>query len=225
MMNAIESATRRIFDNRTLAVLVAIFWFEMVLLVGYVLYAPVRITDPQILVYPLVWINVSLFALWQTDSPTSSTRIRYFAGLLGLGYFILLVYLGGLISPGSVFGGHAHTRGLRIAWPLPPGWGPAIRFSGSLVGLSIIPYKVLGYATLAYLVFVTILDTARGAWAGVLGVFSCVSCTWPLLGTILAGTLGSSSAAVVFATEQPFWASTLVFISAIGLLLWRPFTG
>jgi len=67
------------------------------------------------------------------------------------------------------------------------------------------------------------VETAGSAWAGMIGLFSCVSCTWPVLGTVLASAVGSSSVVVVFAVNQPYAASTLVFLSALGLLLWRPF--
>ena len=208
---------------RSLGVAAAVLWMETVVVGWYVLYESVRITDPLVLVYPLVWINASLLALWVTDAPDASRRLRLLGGTLGIGYFLVLASVGGMVSPGHAFHGHAHDFGLSVAWPLPPGWGPMITYAGDLIGVAFIPYKVVGYATLAYLVYATVLETAGSVWAGAVGLFSCISCTWPVLGTILASAFGSSAAVVVFAAEQPYAASTLVFLSAVALLLWRPF--
>jgi hypothetical protein len=212
----------RLPSTRSLGLAAAILWLETVVVGWYVLYEPVRITDPMVLVYPLVWINASLLALWVTDTPDATRRYRWLGGALGVGYFLVLAYVGGLIQIHALHG-HSHAFGFSVTWPLPPGWGPTLLFSGDAVGVVITPYKVLGYATLAYLVYVTVLETAGSVWAGAVGLFSCVSCTWPVLGTVLAGTLGSSAAVVVFASEEPYTASTLVFLSAVALLVWRPF--
>ena len=105
---------------------------------------------------------------------------------------------------------------------MPPGWGPALLYGGSLVQVSLIPFKAIGYLALSYLIYATVLDAAGSALAGVVGLFSCVSCTWPILGTIVTGVFGGASAVAVVATNQPYGASTLVFLSAVALLSWRP---
>jgi len=158
------------------------------------------------------------------EAGLASVPPLYFAGVrYALAGVLVLAYAGGLLSLGHALHGHAHAFGFSVAWSLPPGWGPTVTYAGSLVGFVVTPYKVLGYATLSYLVYVTVLETAGSAWAGAVGLFSCVSCTWPVLGTVLAGVFGSSAAVVVFASSRPYAASTLVFLSAVGLLLWRPF--
>lgn len=221
-MSTLNVPRTRLPSTRSLGLAAAVLWVETVVVGWYVLYEPVRITDPMILVYPLLWINASLLALWVTDTPDATRRYRLLGGGLGVGYFLLLAYVGGLIQIHAIHG-HSHAFGFSVTWPLPPGWGPTLLISGDALGVAITPYKVLGYATLAYLVYVTVLETAGSVWAGAIGLFSCVSCTWPVLGTVLAGTFGSSAAVVVFATEQPYAASTIVFLSAVALLLWRPF--
>jgi hypothetical protein len=221
-MSTPTASRARLPSTRSLGLAAAILWLETVVVGWYVLYEPVRITDPMVLVYPLVWINASLLALWVTDTPDATWRYRFLGGALGVGYFLVLAYVGGLIQIHAIHG-HSHAFGFSVTWPLPPGWGPTLLLSGDLMGIVITPYKVLGYATLAYLVYVTVLETAGSLWAGAVGLFSCVSCTWPVLGTVLAGTFGSSAAVVVFASEEPYTASTLVFLSAVALLLWRPF--
>lgn len=223
IMSTLTVPRTRLPSARSLGLAAAILWLETVVVGWYVLYEPVRITDPMVLVYPLVWINASLLVLWVTDSPDASRRYRLIGGALGVGYFLALAYVGGLIQIHALHG-HSHAFGLSVTWPLPPGWGPTVLLSGNAMGVVITPYKVLGYATLAYLVYVTILETAGSVWAGAVGLFSCVSCTWPVLGTALAGVFGSSAAVVVFASEEPYMASTAVFLSAVVLLMWRPFT-
>ncbi len=221
-MSTLSFPRTRLPSSRSLGLTAAVLWVEIVVVGWYILYEPVRITDPMMLVYPLVWINASLLALWITDSPDTTWRYRWIGRVVAAGYFILLAYAGGLIQIHAIHG-HSHAFGLSVVWPLPPGWGPTVLFSGDIVGVVVTPYKILGYVTLAYLVYVTVLETAGSVWAGAVGLLSCVSCTWPVLGTVLAGTFGSSAAVVVFASEDPYLASTLVFLSAVGLLLWRPF--
>jgi hypothetical protein len=116
---------------------------------------------------------------------------------------------------------HGESLGARIAW-LPPGWGPTLVYSGSALTVSLFPFKVLGYAALAYLVTATVLDTANAGLAGLLGLFSCVSCTWPVAATVLTGVFGGTSAAASVATNQPYGLSTVVFVSSVLLLTWRP---
>ncbi len=128
-----------------------------------------------------------------------------------------------MIDLSHVAHGHAHETGLRLAYrSLPPGFGPALLYSGSVVSLNLFPYQVVGYAALAYLVYATVLDAAGSAVSGLLGLFSCVSCTWPVIGTVVAGLFGSGSAVYAFALSRSFLLSTLVFVSAVALLRWRP---
>ncbi|MDZ7702054.1 MAG: hypothetical protein U5J98_08315 [Halobacteriales archaeon] len=185
--------------------------------------ASVEITDPLILVYPLVWINVGLWAVWRTDVPAASGRRRLVVGVLALGYLGVLAAVGGVIDLSHAAHGHVHAAQFRVAYAsLPPGFGPAVFYSGSVVSLNLLPYQVVGYAALAYLVYATVLDAAGSAVSGLLGLFSCVSCTWPVIGTVVAGLFGSGSAVYTFALTQSYALSTVVFVSAVALLRWRP---
>lgn len=195
---------------------------EIIALFVYLLAANVRITNPLILVYPLVWINVGLWALVATTPAPAPTRTRRIGLLVAAAYFAILAAAGGLIAPGHAVHGHAHGGGIRIAWEVPPGFGPALLYNGDLLQVALMPYKVVGYLALSYLIYATVLDAAGSALSGLVGVFSCVSCTWPVLGTVLTGVFGSASAVAAFATGQPYAASTLVFVSAVALLAWRP---
>jgi len=165
--------------------------------------------------YPFVWLNASAWALSRVDPPAVSRRRRLLAAGIAVGYFLLLAFVGGVAR----FGGMG--AGVRIAW-LPPGWGPALLYSGTALTVVAVPYKVIGYATLAYLVGATIADAAGSALSGLVGLFSCISCTWPVVATVATTLFGGATAAAALATNQPYGLSTLIFLSAVGLLVWRP---
>ena len=172
-------------------------------------------TDLVFLAYPFVWINAAAWGVARVDLPAAPPRRRWLAYGLGAAYFLLLGGVGGLFML------HGEALGARIAW-LPPGWGPTLVYSGSALTVSLFPFKVVGYAALAYLVAATVLDAANTGLAGVLGLFSCVSCTWPVAATVLSGVFGGASAAASVATNQPYALSTVVFVSSVLLLTWRP---
>jgi len=193
---------------------------EVVLLLAYAALGSQQLLTGRGLrlwIYPFVWINVSLYALVRTDPASASTRNRRIAAALAVGYFGVLAYTGGLV-------GHSHGPSTaRIAWALPPGWSPAFVFNGAGIGLNLIPYKVIGYATLAYLVYATVLDAARSAVSGVLGLLSCVSCSWPVIAAVATGIAGSSSGIAAAVTDGSYGISTVVFVVTVALLYWRPF--
>ncbi|MFB6300074.1 MAG: hypothetical protein ABEH65_07435 [Halobacteriales archaeon] len=197
---------------------------EILAVFGYLLIADVRITQPRYLVYPFIWINIGVWAIVRTTPAATSRRYRYLGIALASGYFVVLAWAGGLLAPGHLFHGHTHGTGLRVVTAsLPPGWGPAVLYNSPLIQLNIIPFKLVGYLSLAYLIYALLLDTAGSVVTGIVGLFSCVSCTWPILGTVLAGVFGGASAVATVAMDQPYALSTLVFLSAVGLLYWRPF--
>jgi hypothetical protein len=189
---------------------------ELILVVAYLALSDAVVTQWRYFVFPLVWINVSIWALARTDPVAGSDRAKYVGAAIAVGYFLLLAYVGGLVKPG----GH-HAMGWRIAW-LPPGWGPALMYTGSAVKLSLMPYKLVGYLTLAYLVYDTVLDTAGSAVSGVLGLVSCVSCTWPVVATLAAGVAGSGTAVAAAASEWSYTIGTVAFVVTVALLRWRP---
>lgn len=201
---------------------------EVILTFAYLALADVTVTEWRYLLYPFVWLNVSAWALVRTNPVPQSARARCVGAAVGVGYFVLLAYVGGVLSQGIGFhhaGGASvadhHALGWRIAW-LPPGWGPALLYSGMTVQLNLMPYKVVGYATLAYLVYATVLDAAGSAVSGVLGLVSCVSCTWPVLASIAAAIAGSGTAVAAAANEWSYALGTAMFVLTVGLLRWRP---
>jgi hypothetical protein len=211
-------------DRRTLLWAAFLLNVELLLSGVYVLWHTARggTVTLATLLFPYVWINVAVWAVVRTDPPAVGRRTRRVAIALGAGYFLLLAGLGGVLGPGHLLHGHTHGTGLSVhLTTLPPGWGPMVLYTGPVLALAVTPYKVAGYAALAYLVYATVVE-ASGAAGALVGLFSCVSCTWPILGQVVTGVLGSGSAVAAFATGQPYLASTLVFLSAVALLSWRP---
>ena len=174
------------------------------------------VTFGLVLLQPFVWIDVALLAVLTTRPPPTESRRRYAAVAVAGGYFLLLAYFGGLLGSGM------GTNAAGVNWILPPGYSPRLFYDGELLRVVLEPYKVVGYLALAYLVYVTVLDAAGAALSGVVGLLSCVSCTWPLLGTLAASVFGGSSAVASAAMGQAYPLSTLVFLSAVALLWWRP---
>lgn len=193
---------------------------EIVLTIAYLLASDAQVTEPRYLVYPFVWLNVGIWALARTNPVARNDRDRYVGATIAVAYFLLLAYVGGVVGAGV----GENALGWRIAW-LPPGWGPAVLYSGASVNLALLPYKVVGYATLAYLVYATVLDAAGSAVSGVIGLLSCVSCTWPVLATVITGFTGSGAAVASAATEWSYALGTVVFVATVALLLWRPTLG
>lgn len=195
---------------------------EFLLVAIYLLVAPVTPTGIAVYIYPFVWINVALWAIWRVDAPSVNRRRQYGASFIALSYFLLLGYLGGLYGLGS----EAMVSGLRLEYvSLPPGWGPALLYSGEWVRFALLPFKVIGYLTLGYLIYVTILDTATSAAAGLLGLFSCVSCVLPIIAAVASGFVGAGGALVTIASVQSYSLSTAVFVITVLLLVWRPTAG
>ena len=208
---------------------VTVLWGALLVLVEllavllYVRLAPVQPLEYRVYAYPFVWINVGLWAIVATDPPAAVAAQRRAAGMVAAGYFLLLSYAGGVVASGySLTGGTpGFYAGLRT---LPPGWGPVLLWNTSLVKVTVYPYKLVGYLALAYLVYVLVLDAAgaSSAFGGVLGLLSCVSCSWPVLATLVTGAVGGGSALAAAANSEVYGLSTLVFVATVGLLYWRP---
>jgi hypothetical protein len=172
--------------------------------------------------YPFVWINVGLWAVVRTlpAGNGASERQRLLAGALATSYFGVLAYTGGLVGAGMAEGAGV----VRVVWTtIPPGWGPAVTYAGDLATLTLVPYKLVGYLALAYLVYATVLDAARSAVTGVLGLLSCVSCSWPVLASLATGVAGGGSGIAAAVSTGSYGLSTVVFVVTVGLLYWRPF--
>ncbi|WIV66857.1 DUF7546 family protein [Natrialbaceae archaeon AArc-T1-2] len=171
--------------------------------------------------YPFVWINVGVWAVARTTPTGGTRRQKSIAGAVAVGYFLVLAAVGGLFAT-SLFTSDWHAHGLRLEATLPPGYGPALFYSGSWLLVSLVPYQLVGYLSLAYLVYVTVLDAARSAAGGVVGLFACVSCAWPILASLTTGTAGAGTAVATAVYAQAYELSTVAFVLTVALLYWRP---
>jgi hypothetical protein len=214
------AARRRLPGGETLAWMGLLVTTELLLVVGYVLLLDVQVRDPALFVVPFVWIDAAILAVVGTDLPATGRRTRRIAGAVAVAYFLLLAYVGGLVGAPS---GPVSTLSLSLT-SLPPGWSPALRYNG-VVSLVVLPYKAVGYAALAYLVYATVLDASGAVLGGVVGVLSCVSCTFPVLAGLLTGLAGGGSALAAAATGSGYLLSTVAFVVTVALLYWRPAAG
>ncbi|MFC7203444.1 hypothetical protein ACFQJC_07965 [Haloferax namakaokahaiae] len=207
--------------------LLVLLWFEALAVAAYLFATPVRVEQLRYVLYPFVWINVGLLAVLVTNPPTATWRARLVAGGLAVAYFLVLGSLAGMLSVNfdALLGSAAHAAGHhQTGWQFTlgaPGWGPRVGYAGEAFSVMLVPYHVVGYLALSYLVYATILDTARAAVPGVLGLVSCVGCAFPLAGSLAAGAAGGTglvSSLRILSVDL----STVVFVVAVAVLVFRP---
>ncbi len=191
---------------------------ELVLLVLYFLATPADLSETRYALYPFVWINVGLWAVLETDLPDAPAGRQVVAGAIALFYLSVLLYLAGLV------GVHAPTldygaTGFFVGRGSPGHVGIMVVTKYGYFAL--IPFRVVGYLALTYLVFATLLDTVGGVLSGAIGLFSCVSCTFPIIASV-AAAVGGSAALTSAIFQLSLDLSTLVFVVAVALLYWQP---
>ena len=203
--------------------LLGVVTLELLSVVAYFGLTPARITALRYVLYPFVWITVGLWAVSvvdvRSDAPASHRAV---AAGVALCYFLVLAWLAGLIS--VTLGGHAahshsHLSGLQIGM-VAPGWGPRIAYVAEAFYVYFVPYRVVGFLAMAYLVYATVLDATGAIVSGALGLASCVGCTFPVFASLMAAVVGPSAAATV--TDLSVDLSTAVFLAAVALLVVRP---
>ncbi len=193
-----------------------------ILAIAYVLLAGITVTEPRYTVYGLVWVFVGLLVLWRADPAPTDDRTRRRAAAVAAVYFVALAVAGGVVVAAMRPGEGEYA--LRVA-TLAPGWGPAPVVSTPWAALVLMPARVVGYVALAYLVYATVIDAAGAAVSGVVGLFSCLSCSWPIVASVLTGVFGGGSAIVATTFDLSYDISTAVFLVTVALLYWRPFVG
>jgi hypothetical protein len=160
--------------------------------------------------YPLVWINLTLVVV--AVARRRSSPLAGLPAVLASGYFLVLAWLGGLVSIGGT------GRGLSVH-SLPPGWGPVLIYDHAVASVSLVPFRVIGYLGLAYLVAVTLGSSLRAGSVGLVGLFSFVSCSGSVLAVLVASVAGGSVATV----EAIGWSqelSMLAFVASLVALVW-----
>ncbi len=203
---------------RTLGVAAFVLNLQLVAVVGYYAALGGFPSTLRYVAYGLIWVNVSVLVLWKVQIPSGyefETRRR--ALTIAASYFALLAFFAGLVATGVP----DHAVNTRIAW-LPPGWGPALVHAGSWLTVIVMPAYVLGYLALAKLVYIAVLEASGSLAAGILGLFSCISCTLPILAMIGSAIFGGTGLLAATALDASYDLSTAVFLITIALLLWRP---
>lgn len=179
------------------------------------------VTEPRYLLYPFLWINVGLFAMSRVERPRASGRRFWLAAGVAVGYFLVLAVVTGLIGLPHLAYGHTHSHGyIPDGWLVSlsvPGWGPRIAYVAGSAHLYFVPYRVVGYVALASLLYVRLASTSLASGAGLIGLASCISCTFPLVASLVSGAgVGAAAALGGFSLD----VSTAAYLVAVGLLWW-----
>ncbi|WP_232688303.1 DUF7546 family protein [Halobacterium zhouii] len=187
----------------------AVFAVQALTLAAYASLSGTDITSVRYLVYPFVWMNVAAWAVLRVAPRSGPLRTRVLAAFVGTTYFAVLLYVAGFLGHG-----HASMTGLRVV-SAAPGWGPMVAYQNAWIRLYVVPFQVIGYAALSYLLYATILDATRAAVSGTLGLVSCVGCAWTLVAPFIAG--GSAVGAVLY--NWSYDLTTVVFVLTVALLV------
>jgi hypothetical protein len=203
-------------------VLAAAVVLETALVVGYFLATPATVSTPRYVVYPFVWINAVLWAAIHTDLPRAPRRHHLVAGGISVGYFLLLANWAGLVGLTAV--GHhplpESSLGLHVGAGS-PGW-ERVRFITRVFYVGFVPYRLIGYLGLAYLVYAAVLDVTGAVVSGAVGLLSCLSCSFPIVASLVTGVWGGSVTLMSTVYAYSVDISTLAFLVSVGLLYWRP---
>jgi len=166
------------------------------------------LTDSRVLVYPIVWATASVVsAVWV--GRTLQRRPRRWLGVaVSIGYTLALLWLSGTVEASM----GTPTSQLVVAVP---GWGPLILYDNGLVSLTVVPFQLVAYLSLGYIVAV-LVAAAGSARTAALGMASCVSCAAPLL-LAVAGLFGGTQASTMVASAG-YDLATVVLLLTFGLL-------
>jgi hypothetical protein len=200
---------------------IALIAVEGLLVLAYFSTTSARVLEPRYVLYPFVWINLGLWAIVRTPIRWADRRTTAVATVLAVGYFLVLGWFTGLLTPLPDGPTVASGAGAVTITDAPPGWGPRVSVATDFLHVVLVPYRTIGYAGLAVLVYDGVIDAAASTVSGVAGVFSCLGCAFPVVSSTLA-TVGGSSALIVAVRAFSVDLSTLAFVIAIGLLAWRP---
>jgi hypothetical protein len=219
---AVSRRLDAVASDVSVGVVVAAVAAELALLAGYFGLTAAEPTAVRYLLYPFVWINLGLWAVFAADPPRAGPWARRAGTVAAVGYFLVLATAGGLLDVAHL--GHFHSHGppggLSVFTAMPPGWAPTVVYETASATVTLVPYKLVGYLALTYLAYVAVLETVTAALSGAVGLLSCVSCSWPVFASLLAGVVGSTTASAVYAVSLDL--STAAFVLAVVLLVWRP---
>lgn len=193
----------------------ALLVLETVLLLGYFSLTPAAPgSEIRYLVYPFVWINVAVYGVRRVGPHPRSRLHLGVAAVLAIAYFLVVMAIPGNIG----FGTPGIEPSVRIGW-YAPGWGPLVAVASPWLRLYLVPFEVIGYLGLTYLVFANLLALTRGTVSGLLGLATCIGCTVPILAPV-AGILGGPATGLTATAYQ--WSydlGTVIFVLSIGVLV------
>ncbi|MWV64164.1 hypothetical protein GRS48_04915 [Halorubrum sp. JWXQ-INN 858] len=204
--------------TRTLAWVALLGNAQIVAVIAYYAFLGSFPSTLRYVAYGLIWVNVSVLVLFRASIPEGygfATRRRALA--IAAGYFAVLLFFAGLVATGVP----ERAVDARVAW-LPPGWGPAFVYAGEYLTVIVMPAYLLGYLALAKLVYVAVLEASGSLVAGVVGLFSCISCTLPIVAMIASALFGGTGILAATALDASYDLSTAVFLLTVALLYWRP---
>lgn len=185
---------------------------------GYLALTDAGLAAPTTLAVPFVWITAAVVAVRHAERPAVGRTGRWVAAGVGAGYAFGLAWLTGAVGPSM---GVATGVDLLV---LPPGWGPALRYGGGALALTLVPYRVVGILALGYLVALSARTVVgEGLPAGVGGLValgSCASCAFPLVASV-AGALGGVGLGLGVG-GGPYLFGTAAYLLAAWLLAARP---
>jgi hypothetical protein len=101
-----------------------------------------------------------------------------------------------------------------------PGWGPRIAYVGSWFHVYFVPYRVVGYLALAYLLAAGVRELSARTLTGALGVATCIGCSFPLLLSLAGGVGLGAGAGLATVSALSLDLSTAAFVLAVGVLVW-----
>lgn len=218
-VDALFERLERRFTFRSALAAFFLLNLEVALLATFVLVGTQEVYDWFPMLFPFVWINVAIAAVAWTHVGPATRRQRAVAVVIAGAYLAVLAYVGGWIGVGNP----ALPTNVEFALDrLPPGWAPALLANTPTLRVSIVFYELVGYLALAYLVYATVIDAAGSAVGGVLGLLSCVSCTWPVIGSVLTSVFGGGTAIATIAFDWTYLLSTAIFVVTVALLYYRP---
>ncbi|MFB6088115.1 MAG: hypothetical protein ABEJ85_06300 [Haloarculaceae archaeon] len=203
-------------------VLVVATVLELFLLVAYFLGTGNSVRTPRYVLYPFLWINVAIVAVVAVRPRRASRRHRLLAAAVAGAYFLLLANWSGLVGL-TTTGHHAipeSVLGLTIGQGS-PGW-QRVRFITPLFNVQFIPYRVIGYLGLTYLVYVAVIDATGAVLSGALGFLSCLSCSFPIVAAAITSIWGGSTTLMGSVYAHSVDISTATFLLSAALLYWRP---
>ncbi len=102
-------------DTRSLVTWAAVLNAEAILVLGYVLNTAQPATDPFLLLFPFIWLNIAGLVVLRVRPELTSRRRTLGSAVLALGYLLVLGYVGG------VYGTGGQGTGFRLVTQAPPG--------------------------------------------------------------------------------------------------------